>query len=136
MSRLSGLPLKLAVYALLSGRGDNKEVAYVGKSENLKRRLDQHIFKKNSSVTTGATAVILDSDKITEILWGRKYDISERQIRRMRKYIREGVNQDHEETEQVLREGTEMKIFSPLKNCSPDVILYYCFISKFKHQSL
>lgn len=63
---LSGVPKSAGLYALLSGR----DVAYVGiAGKNLRDRLGQHLVRRDSSVTTGVTAVSLNPDRLTEVQW-------------------------------------------------------------------
>lgn len=66
---ISDLPTISAVYALYGGRKRNSYVAYVGLARNLKRRIIQHLLKQDSSVSTGTSAVTLNPDYVTEIVW-------------------------------------------------------------------
>ena len=54
---------------MIGGRGRSGDIAYVGKTGNLRRRLDQHLIKRNSSVATGTSAVVLNVDQIKEVRW-------------------------------------------------------------------
>jgi hypothetical protein len=58
-----------AVYALVGGRGAAAHVAYVGIAGELRRRLEQHLDRRNSSVTTGESAATLNVDRLTEVRW-------------------------------------------------------------------
>ena len=69
MGLLENVPSDPAVYALIGGRGKSRNIAYVGIADDLKRRLGQHIEKRNSSITTGASIVSIDPEKITQIIW-------------------------------------------------------------------
>lgn len=44
-------------------------VAYVGSSGNLRRRIRQHMIERNSSVVTGVSATLLNPDKVSHICW-------------------------------------------------------------------
>lgn len=67
--QLSEMPSKPAVYALMGGRGRSKNVAYIGIADNLKQRITQHIIRRDSSITTGASVVVINPDKISEVWW-------------------------------------------------------------------
>jgi len=69
MHALSDLPQKPCVYALIGGRGGNKYVAYVGIAGKLRSRIAQHLVLRDSSVTTGTSAAMLNPDYVTEIRW-------------------------------------------------------------------
>jgi hypothetical protein len=62
------LPAGPAVYALYGGRG-RPYVAYVGSAGHLRSRIEQHLVRRDSSVTTGVSAVSLNPDFITEVRW-------------------------------------------------------------------
>jgi len=66
---VSQLPNKPAVYALYGGEGRSLHVAYVGNADVLKRRISQHLIKRDSSVATGTSAVGLNPDYVTELRW-------------------------------------------------------------------
>jgi hypothetical protein len=68
-SYISTLPNTPAVYAMYGGTGGSRYVAYVGIAGKLKQRITQHLIRRDSSITTGATAVSLNPDKVTEIRW-------------------------------------------------------------------
>jgi hypothetical protein len=63
------LPATPAVYAMYGGRGGNAYVAYVGIGENLKRRIGQHLYRRDSSIVTGVSAVSLNPDLVTKVEW-------------------------------------------------------------------
>ena len=66
---LKSLPSFPGVYAF-KGLNDRKdEYSYVGMTGNLKERVSQHLIKRDSSVVTGASAVALNPDKISECHW-------------------------------------------------------------------
>jgi hypothetical protein len=64
--KLSSIPTSPGVYAMYDKRGD---VAYVGATKNLRTRIDQHIYRRDSSVTTGVSATCLNPDKVSSISW-------------------------------------------------------------------
>ncbi len=66
IGELPGLP---AVYALCGGRNRNWHVAYVGIADSLRRRIIQHLVTRDSSIATGASAVGLNPDLVTEVRW-------------------------------------------------------------------
>jgi hypothetical protein len=66
LAKLSDGP---AVYALYGGRTSSKHPAYVGVADRLKRRIVQHLVKRDSSVTTMTSAACLNPDYITRVVW-------------------------------------------------------------------
>jgi hypothetical protein len=68
-SFISSLPNVPSVYALYGGTDRSRYVAYVGLAGKLKQRITQHLIRRDSSITTGATAVSLNPDKVSEIRW-------------------------------------------------------------------
>ena len=66
---ISELPNSPAIYAMYGGSGRSKYVAYVGLGSKLKSRIDQHLVRRDSSVTTGVSAVSLNPDLVTEVAW-------------------------------------------------------------------
>ncbi|MBC9785526.1 hypothetical protein H1S01_13545 [Heliobacterium chlorum] len=71
---LSQVPNTPAVYALYGGKGRSLHVAYVGIASRLKSRLEQHLVRRDSSVTTGASAVSLNLEHLSEIRWWTRPD--------------------------------------------------------------
>lgn len=69
VSSISELPTYPAVYAMYGGKGRSLYVAYVGTSKSLKQRMVQHLVNRDSSVTTGTSAVGLNVDYVTKIAW-------------------------------------------------------------------
>ncbi len=53
---IRGLKNAPAAYALFGGHGTNEYVAYVGVADKLRQRVEQHLIKHDSSVTTGRSA--------------------------------------------------------------------------------
>jgi len=76
--RITDLPNNPAVYLLFGGKKGNKFVAYVGIADKLRRRISQHIIRRDSSITTAASIVSLNPDYITEIQWWEYPAFSER----------------------------------------------------------
>lgn len=69
VERVSQVPNTPAVYAMYGGRGAHLYVAYVGVADRLRRRVDQHLVRRKSSVTTGISAVALNPEQVTELKW-------------------------------------------------------------------
>ena len=63
------LPDVPALYALYGGRGEHVFAAYVGITEDLRSRIEQHLIRRDSSVATGTSAVSLNPDYVTEVRW-------------------------------------------------------------------
>ena len=80
LSSISQLPDAPAVYAMYAGKGKGLYCAYVGVAGKLKQRVLQHLVRRDSSVTTGASAVLLRPEYITEIRWWEHPDFSERHV--------------------------------------------------------
>ena len=64
---LTELPNRPALYALMSGAGARADIAYVGTAGKLRQRITQHLVRRDSSVTTGTSAVQLNPDYVTEV---------------------------------------------------------------------
>ena len=69
LTTISDLPNVPAVYAMFGGQGRSRYVAYVGLGSKLRGRVEQHLVRRDSSVTTGVSAVSLNPDKVTEVRW-------------------------------------------------------------------
>ena len=80
INSLTDLPNVPAVYAMYGGRGRGLHVAYVGIADALKRKVMQHLIKRDSSVATGTSAAALNPDYITEVSWWEHPDFSERHV--------------------------------------------------------
>ena len=67
---IRNLPQDPGIYGLKSPT-DVKDgtYSYVGLSGNIRNRVNQHLVRRNSSVTTGASATSLNPDKISECNW-------------------------------------------------------------------
>jgi len=69
ITAIDELPAAPAVYALYGGRDGLAYVAYVGMARNLRTRIRQHLVTRDSSVTTGVSAVGLRPEYVTEVRW-------------------------------------------------------------------
>jgi hypothetical protein len=78
LSSISDLPNVPAVYAMYGGRG--MYVAYVGVAGRLKPRIIQHLIRRDSSVATATSAVVLNPDYVTELRSWEHPDFAERHI--------------------------------------------------------
>ena len=74
------LPNTPAVYAMYGGKGPGLYCAYVGVAGKLKGRVLQHLVRRDSSVTTETSAVVLKPEYITLIRWWDHQDFAERHI--------------------------------------------------------
>lgn len=77
---ISDLPNTPAVYAMYGGKARGLHVAYVGIANSLKRRVEQHLVRRDSSVATGTSAVCLNPDYVTEISWWEHPEFAERDV--------------------------------------------------------
>jgi hypothetical protein len=50
-------------------RDRNGEVAYVGISKNIRSRIDQHPYRRDSSIATGVSTTSLNADFVTKVEW-------------------------------------------------------------------
>src|SRR5689334_13075455 len=66
---ISDLPNVAAVYAMYGGHKNGAYVAYVGIADVLKRRIAQHLLKRDSSIATGTSAVGLNPECVNEVRW-------------------------------------------------------------------
>ncbi len=79
---ISQVPNVPAVYAMFGGHRRTKYVAYVGLAGKFRSRLEQHLVRKDSSVTTGVTAVSLNPELITEVQWWEHPEFEKRDFLR------------------------------------------------------
>lgn len=70
-------PKSPGIYALYAGRDKAMYVAYIGMAGNIRQRLVKHLVERNSSVVTGASAVSLNPDKVSEVRWWVHEDFKE-----------------------------------------------------------
>lgn len=78
--KIGDLPNSPAVYVLFAGKKANIYPVYVGIADKLRQRLSQHLIRRDSSITTGASIITLNPDYITEIRWWEYPDFSERAV--------------------------------------------------------
>lgn len=64
---ISKLPTEAAVYAMLGGSRRKPYVAYIGIAGNLRSRINQHLVLRDSSISTGVSAVHLNADYVAEV---------------------------------------------------------------------
>ena len=72
------IPQTPGVYCLLGYSARGAYAAYVGIGGNLRVRVSQHLEYRNSSVTTGASAVALDANQISGCQWWTHDSLSDR----------------------------------------------------------
>lgn len=80
VTSISELPNLPAVYVLFGGKSSKRYVAYVGIADKLKRRIEQHLVTRDSSVATGTSATGLNPDFITELRWWLHPRFSDRNV--------------------------------------------------------
>lgn len=80
ISSISKLPNVPAVYVLFGGKVRRRYVAYVGIADKLKRRIEQHLVTRDSSVATGTSATGLNPDHVTELRWWEHSDFGRREV--------------------------------------------------------
>ena len=78
---ISDLPAKPAVYALYGGTRKKPYVAYVGVTGNLKNRINQHLIRRDSNITSGTSAVTLNPNFVTEVRWWRANKFHKKVVR-------------------------------------------------------
>jgi Ca2+/Na+ antiporter len=54
---------------MYGGHKSNSHVAYVGIAGHLKRRIKQHLIRRDSSVTTGTSVLSLTPELVTKLHW-------------------------------------------------------------------
>jgi hypothetical protein len=74
------LPNTPAVYAMFGGQTRSRYVAYVGIGTKLRGRVEQHLVRRDSSVTTGVSAVSLNPDHVTEVRWWEQSDFDKQEV--------------------------------------------------------
>ena len=75
------LPNGPALYALYGGTGRRADVAYVGITDRLKRRVEQHLVTRDSTAATGTAATGINPDYGTEVRWWEYRRFSEHAAR-------------------------------------------------------
>ena len=66
---IKNLPQRPGIYGLKSPTDKEGSYSYVGLSGKLRNRVTEHLLRRDSSVTTGASATSLNPDKIAECHW-------------------------------------------------------------------
>ena len=84
MFSLSEIPKKPGVYIL---RDRNGEVAYVGISKDVRSRIDQHLNRRDSSISTGVSTTMLNPDFVTKVEWWIRDLFSEKDARKAAELI-------------------------------------------------
>lgn len=69
LKRWATVPHVPAVYAMYGGWAPRLWVAYVGIASDLNKRLVQHFDKRDSSVTTGTAAAVINPDAVRLVRW-------------------------------------------------------------------
>lgn len=72
------LPNEPAIYALYSGHAKGEYVVYVGATKKLRQRVEQHLIKHDSSITTGKSAVKLETQFLSKLKWWEEPRFSSR----------------------------------------------------------
>lgn len=65
---------------MYGGQGRSRYVAYVGLGTKLRGRVEQHLIRRDSSVTTGVSAVSLNPDFVTEVWWWEHPDFDKQDV--------------------------------------------------------
>ena len=78
VASLGALPRVPAVYCLYGGKGRDVHAAYIGVADSLKQRIGQHLVNRDSSISTGTSAVGLRPEYVTEVRWWENPDFSSR----------------------------------------------------------
>ena len=68
-AEIYSIPRVPGIYAFHVGASRVKSIAYVGSTGNLRNRVSQHLEYRDSSVTTGASAAVLNPDYIDSCTW-------------------------------------------------------------------
>ena len=68
-SDLGQVPRAAGMYCLLGREGRGTYDAYVGISNNIRSRLEQHLIRKDSSISTGVSAASLQPDHVVGVVW-------------------------------------------------------------------
>jgi hypothetical protein len=66
---VADLPDVPAVYALYAGRGRDVYVAFIGVTQDLKTRIEQHLVSRDSRVAGATSAVSINPEYVTEVRW-------------------------------------------------------------------
>ena len=88
MFSLSEVPKQPGIYIL---RDRNGEVAYVGISKDVRSRIDQHLYRRDSSISTGVSTTMLNPDFVTKVEWWIRDVFSEKDVREAAELIAFGI---------------------------------------------
>jgi hypothetical protein len=80
VTSISDLPNVPAIYAMFGGQDRSRYVAYVGLGSKLRSRVEQHLVRRDSSVTTGVSAVSLNPDFVSEVRWWEHPDFEKQDV--------------------------------------------------------
>ena len=78
VTAFADLPTAPAVYAFYGGSGAGTYVAYVGTADSLRRRVSEHLVKRDTDLTADTSAFVLKPDYITEVRWWTHERFSDR----------------------------------------------------------
>ena len=81
---VNSIPKTVGIYAMYDRNGG---VAYVGLSTNLRGRIEQHMIRRDSSVTTGVSPAVLNPDKVARICWWLNPRFSDQAYREAAKVV-------------------------------------------------
>ena len=84
LSKIARVPKEPGIYAMYDKA---KKVVYVGASKSLRERIQQHIINRDSSVTTGVSATVLNPDKISYVQWWIHDEFSRKKCLKAAEYI-------------------------------------------------
>lgn len=79
-TNITDLPAIPAVYAMYGGQGRSQYVAYVGLGTKLRGRIEQHLVRRDSSVTTGVSAESRNPEFVTQVRWWQHPDFEKQDI--------------------------------------------------------
>lgn len=85
-SSIRELPNQPAIYVLRSGRGSNS-ILYVGQTDNLRRRIGQHLKNRDSSITMEGSPVKIDPGLVEKVEWWEQTDFSDPTARKAAEQI-------------------------------------------------
>ncbi|MCY3741575.1 MAG: GIY-YIG nuclease family protein [Candidatus Poribacteria bacterium] len=80
----SSIPKKPGIYAIYD---QSKKLVYVGHGKDLRNRITNHIIRQDSSVTTGASATVLNPEKISHIRWWLHEEFADEDRRKAAEFI-------------------------------------------------
>lgn len=75
------LPNEPAIYTLRSGKRERSSILYVGETDNLRRRIGQHLVNRDSSVTMEGSPVKIDPSHVKIVEWWTQPDFKDSIVR-------------------------------------------------------